>query len=186
MAGSYDPYGRDASGGVATRRHPVSVSLSGGLLQPPGVPPYHAAETWVNLQVATGDLLVRGIDLAYAQQDLATLQGQQAQTQAERAQEQQQLFELQNNNNLLEIQLQASETQRLAAIQNIAEMQTQVMDLEIEVEVWQALAQHPPAPPEAEQAPPDELQGHSGLDEESFAGPPSPASPTPSVGSAAD
>jgi hypothetical protein len=52
----------------------------------------------------------------------------------------------------------------------VVEMQNQAADLEIEVEVWQALAhlgqQQPIAPPAAPAAP-DKLQGASGLSEDS-------------------
>jgi hypothetical protein len=51
--------------------------------------------------------------------------------------------------------------------------------MEIEVEVWQAMAhlgQQPPIAPPAAPATPNELQGVSGLSEDSVGGPP-PASP---------
>jgi hypothetical protein len=66
-------------------------------------------------------------------------------------------------------------------------MQNQVTDLEIEVEVWQAMAhqgQQPPIAPPAVPAAPDELQGASGLRKDSVDGPP-PASPDTSDGSVA-
>jgi hypothetical protein len=66
-------------------------------------------------------------------------------------------------------------------------MQNLVADLEIEVEVWQALAhqgQQPPIAPLAAPAAPDKLQGASGLREDSVDGPP-PASPDTSADSAA-
>jgi hypothetical protein len=71
-------------------------------------------------------------------------------------------------------------------VQNLAEMQNQVAEMEIEVEVWQAMAhqrQQPPIAPPAGPAAPDELQGVSGLNKDSVGGPP-PDSPNTSAGSA--
>jgi hypothetical protein len=85
------------------------------------------------------------------------------------------------------VQLAHTEAQRFALVQNVAEMQNQASDLEIEVEVWQVLAhqgQQPPIAPPAAPAAPDELQGPSGLSEKSVDGPP-PASPDTSAGFAA-
>jgi hypothetical protein len=88
---------------------------------------------------------------------------------------------------MTQVQLAHTEAQRFALVQNVVEMQNQVADLEIEVEVWQALAhqgQQPPIAPPAAPASPDELQGASALSEDSVDGPP-PASPDTSVGSIA-
>jgi hypothetical protein len=41
---------------------------------------------------------------------------------------------------MTQVQLAHTEAQRFALVQNVAEMQDQAADLEIEVEVWQALA----------------------------------------------
>jgi hypothetical protein len=84
-------------------------------------------------------------------------------------------------------QLAHTEAQRFALVKNVAEMQNQVADLEIEVEVWQALAhlgQQPPIAPPAAPTAPDELQGASGLSEDSVDSPP-PSSPDTNAGSAA-
>jgi hypothetical protein len=84
-------------------------------------------------------------------------------------------------------QLAHTEAQHFALVQNVAEMQNQVADLEIEVEVWQVLAhqgQQPPIAPPAAPAAPDELQGASGLSEDSVDSPP-PASPDTSARCAA-
>jgi hypothetical protein len=65
------------------------------------------------------------------------------------------------------------------------EMQNQVAEMEIEVEVWQAMAQQGQQPliaPLAAPAAPDELQGVLGLSEDSAGGPP-PDSPDTSTGS---
>jgi hypothetical protein len=88
---------------------------------------------------------------------------------------------------MTQVQLAHTEAQCFALVQNVAEMQNQVADLEIEVEVWQALAhqgQQPPIAPLAAPAAPNKLQGASGLREDSVDGPP-PASPDTSADSAA-
>jgi hypothetical protein len=41
---------------------------------------------------------------------------------------------------MTQVHLAHTEAQRFALVQNVAEMQNQVADLEIEVEVWQVLA----------------------------------------------
>jgi hypothetical protein len=59
--------------------------------------------------------------------------------------------------------------------------------MEVEVEVWQAMAhqgQQPPSAPLVATTAPDELQGASCLSEDGVDGPP-PASPETSAGSAA-
>jgi hypothetical protein len=86
-----------------------------------------------------------------------------------------------------QVQLAHTEAQCFALVQNVMEMQNQVAEMEIEVEVWQAMAQQgqqPPIAPPAAPADPDELQGVSGLSEDSAGGPP-PDSPDTSIGSAA-
>jgi hypothetical protein len=88
---------------------------------------------------------------------------------------------------MTQVQLAHTKAQRFALVQNVAEMQNQMVDLEIEVEVWQALAhqgQQPPIAPPVAPATPDGLQGASGFSEDSVDGPP-PASPDTSAGSAA-
>jgi hypothetical protein len=76
---------------------------------------------------------------------------------------------------MTKVQLAHTEAQRFALVQNVVEMQNQVGDLEIEVEVWQMLAhqgQQPPIVPQSAPAAPDEIQGASGLSEDSVDGPP--------------
>jgi hypothetical protein len=88
---------------------------------------------------------------------------------------------------MTQVQLAHTEAQHFALVQNVVEMQNQVAEMEIEVEVWQAMAQQrqqPPIAPPAAPAAPDELQGVSGLSEDSVGGPP-PDSPDTSTGSAA-
>jgi hypothetical protein len=84
---------------------------------------------------------------------------------------------------MTQVQLAHTEAQRFALVQNVAEMENQVA----EVEVWQAMAhqgQEPPIAPPAAPAASDELQGASGLSEDTVSGPP-PASPDTSAGSTA-
>jgi hypothetical protein len=87
---------------------------------------------------------------------------------------------------MTQVQLAHIEAQRFALVQNVVEMQNQVAEMEMEVEVWQAMVhqgqQLPIAPPAAPAAP-DELQGVSGLSEDSVGAPP-PDSPDTSAGSA--
>jgi hypothetical protein len=88
---------------------------------------------------------------------------------------------------MIQVQLAHTEAQRFALVQNLAEMQNQVVDLEVEVEVWQAMAhqgQQPPITPPVAPAAPDELQRAPGLSKDRFDGPP-PASLETSAGSAA-
>jgi hypothetical protein len=88
---------------------------------------------------------------------------------------------------MTQAQLAHTEAQCFALVQNVAEMQNQVAEMEIEVEVWQAMAQQgqqPPIAPPAVPAAPDELQGASGLSEASVGGPP-PDSLDTSAGSTA-
>ena len=98
----------------------------------------------------------------------------------------QQFLHFQHENDLLRTQMAQIEEERFALVQNVAEMQNQILDAEIEVEVWQAFAQ------KQQQAPPPvvlevlgELQGHSGLDEMSVASLQTPQSSEGSVGSTA-
>jgi hypothetical protein len=86
---------------------------------------------------------------------------------------------------MTQVQLAHTEAQCFALVQNVVEMQNQVAEMEIKVEVWQAMAQQgqqPPIAPPAAPAAPDELQGVSGLSEYSVGGP-QPDSPDTSAGS---
>jgi hypothetical protein len=62
---------------------------------------------------------------------------------------------------MTQVQLAHTEAQRFALVQNVVEMQNQVAEMEIVVEVWQAMAQQrqqPPITPPTATAAPDELQ----------------------------
>jgi hypothetical protein len=65
---------------------------------------------------------------------------------------------------MTQVQLAHTEAQRFALVQNVMEMQNPVaeMKIEVEVEVWQAMAQQGqqlPITPPAAPAAPDEIQG---------------------------
>jgi hypothetical protein len=97
-----------------------------------------------------------------------------------------QLFAREHTLEMTQVQLAHTKAQRFALVQNVIEMQNQVAEMEIVVEVWQAMAQQgqqPPIAPPAAPATPDKLQGVSGLSEDSAGGPP-PDSPDTSTGSA--
>jgi hypothetical protein len=48
---------------------------------------------------------------------------------------------------MTQVQLSHTEAQRFALVQNVAEIQNQVAEMEIEVEVWQAMAHQGQQPP---------------------------------------
>jgi hypothetical protein len=107
--------------------------------------------------------------------------------QQERAELTEQLFAREHALETTQVQLAHIEAQRFVLVQNVMEMQNQVVEMEIEVEVWQAMAQQGQQPliaPPAAPAAPDELQGVSGSSEDSTGGPP-PDSPDTSTGFAA-
>jgi hypothetical protein len=136
--------------------------------------------------ILTLDLQFERQIVAHLQQELVALQDERIQWHQERAEFTEQLHARDHALEMAQVQLAHTEAQRFALMQNVAEMQNQVADLEIEVEVWKALAhqgQQPPIAPPAAPAAPDELQGASGLSEDSVDVPP-PASPDTSAGSA--
>jgi hypothetical protein len=78
----------------------------------------------------------------------------------------------------LQEDVDANDIERLTLLQNIAEMQQQVEEAEVQVAALQAIVALKPLP--LVQAPPEEQQGQSGLNQTSQAGPPlliPPASP---------
>jgi hypothetical protein len=87
-------------------------------------------------------------------------------------------------NHTLEENADAYEIERLTLLQNIADMQQQVEEAEVQVAALQAIVALQPLPPV--QAHPEEQQDLSGLDQMSEAGPllpTPPASPTDSSAS---
>jgi hypothetical protein len=83
----------------------------------------------------------------------------------------------------LEENAHAHEIERLTLLQNIAEMQQQVEEAEVQVAALKAIVALQPLPPV--QAPPEKQQGHSGLDQTSQAGPPLPTPQASPAGSGA-
>jgi hypothetical protein len=83
----------------------------------------------------------------------------------------------------LEDEADAHKIERLTLSQNIADMQQRVEDAEVQVAALQAIVALQPLPPV--QAPPEEQQGHSGLDQTSQAGPPLLTPPASPAGSGA-
>jgi hypothetical protein len=69
----------------------------------------------------------------------------------------------------LEENADAYEIERLTLLQNIADMQQQVEEAEVQVAALQAIVALQPLPPV--QAPPEDQQGQFGLDQTSQAGP---------------
>jgi chorismate mutase len=137
--------------------------------------------------ILTLDLQFDRQTVVHLLQELVALQDERIQWHQECAEFTEQLHARDHVLEMAQEQLAHMEAQRFALVQNLAEKQNQVADLEIEVEVWQALAhqgQQPPIAPPAAPAIPDELQGASGLSEDSVDGPP-PASPDTSASSAA-
>jgi hypothetical protein len=72
----------------------------------------------------------------------------------------------------LEEDANAHEIESLTLLQNIADMQQQVEEAEVQIAALQAIVALQPLPPV--QALPEEQQGQSGLDQTSQAGPPLP------------
>jgi chromosome segregation ATPase len=104
----------------------------------------------------------------------------------ERGDRLQRIVDLEAEVHNLKEDVDSHEIERLTLLQNIAEMQQQVEEAEVKVASLQAIVALHPLPPV--QAPLEEQQGQSGLDQTSQDGPPlltplaSPASNGASVG----
>jgi hypothetical protein len=83
----------------------------------------------------------------------------------------------------LEEDADADEIERLTLLQNIADMQQQVEEAEVQVAALEDIVALQPLPPV--QALPEEQQGQSGLDHASQAGPPLLTPPNSPTGSGA-
>jgi hypothetical protein len=101
----------------------------------------------------------------------------------ERGDRLQRIVDLEAEVTTLEEDADAHEIERLTLLQNIAEMQQQVEEAEVQVAALQAIVALQPLP--LVQAPPEELQGQSGLDQTSQAGPSLPTPPASPDGSGA-
>jgi hypothetical protein len=137
--------------------------------------------------ILTLDLQYERQTISHLQQKIFALQDERIQWHQESAELTEQLFARDHALEMTQVQLAHTQAHRFALVQNVVEMQNQVVEMEIEVEVWQAMAhqgQQPPIAPPAAPAAPDELQGVSGLSEDNMGGQP-PDSPDTSFGSAA-
>jgi hypothetical protein len=113
------------------------------------------------------------------QQENVRLRARRFQLELERGDRLQRIVDLEEENHALEEDADAHEIERLTLLQNIADMQQQVQEAEVQVAALQAIVALQPLPPV--QAHPEEQQALSGLDQTSQAGPPlpiPPASPT--------
>jgi hypothetical protein len=113
------------------------------------------------------------------QQENDRLRARRFQLELERGDRLQKIVDLDAENHALEENADAYEIERLTLLQNIADMQQQVEEAEVQVAALQAIVALQPLP--LVQTHPAEQQGLSGLDQTSQAGPPlqtPPASPT--------
>jgi hypothetical protein len=104
------------------------------------------------------------------QQENDRLRARRFQLELERGDRLQRIVNLEAENHTLEENADVHEIERLMLLQNIADMQQQVEEAEVQVAALQAIVALQPLPPV--QAHPEEQQGLSGLDQTSQAGPP--------------
>jgi hypothetical protein len=90
--------------------------------------------------ILTVDLQFERQTVAHLQQELVALQDERIQGHQERAEFTEQLHARDHALEMNRVQLAHIEAQRFALVQNVVEMQNQVAEMEIEVEVWQAMA----------------------------------------------
>jgi predicted nuclease with TOPRIM domain len=117
--------------------------------------------------------------LTQVQQENDRLCARRFQLELERGDRLQRIVDLEAENHTLEENADAYEIERLTLLQNIADMQQQVEEAEVQVAALQAIVALQPLPPV--QAHTEEQQGLSGLDQTSHVGAPlptPPASPT--------
>jgi chromosome segregation ATPase len=114
--------------------------------------------------ILTLDLQFERQTVVHLQQEIVALQDERIQWHQERAEFTEQLHARDHALEMTQVQLAHTEAHHFALVQNVTEMQNQVADLDIEVEVWQALAhqgQQLPIAPLAAPTTLDELQGAS-------------------------
>jgi hypothetical protein len=109
------------------------------------------------------------------QQENDRLHARRFQLELERGDRLQRIVDLEAENHTLEENADAYEIERLTLLQNIADMQQQVQEAEVQVAALQAIVALLPLPPV--QAHPEEQQDLSGLHQTSQAGPPLPTPP---------
>jgi chromosome segregation ATPase len=131
---------------------------------------------WEQLSAAHQQL---NFTLTKVQQENDRLRARRFQLGLERGDRLQRIVDLEEENHTLEEDADAHEIERLTLLQNIAEMQEQVQEAEVQVAALQAIVALQPLPPV--QAHPEEQQALFRLDQTSQARPPlptPPASPT--------
>jgi hypothetical protein len=117
------------------------------------------------------------------QQENDRLRARRFQLELERGDRLQRIMDLEAEVHNLEEDADAHEIERLTLLQNIADMQQQVEEAEVQVATLQAIVALQPLPPV--QALLEEQQGQSGLDQTSQAGPPLLTPPASPAGSGA-
>jgi chromosome segregation ATPase len=95
------------------------------------------------------------------EQENDRLRSRRFQLEFERGDRYQRIMDLEAEVHNLEEDVDAHKIERLTLLQNIAKMQQQVEDAEVQVAALQAIVALQPLPPL--QAPPEEQQGQSGL-----------------------
>jgi chromosome segregation ATPase len=131
---------------------------------------------WQQLSAAHQHL---NFTLTQVQQKNDRLCARRFQLELERSDFLQRIVDLEAENHALEENSDVHEIEKLTLLQNLADMQQQVEEAEVQVAALQAIVALQPLPPV--QAHPEEQQALSGLDQTSQAGPPlptPPASPT--------
>jgi chromosome segregation ATPase len=90
--------------------------------------------------VLTLDLKFERQTVVHLHQEIVALRDERIHWHQVRAKFTEQLHARDHALEMTQVHLAHTEAQRFAMVQNVAEMQNQVADLEIEVEVWHALA----------------------------------------------
>jgi chromosome segregation ATPase len=139
-----------------------------------------ARRDWQQLSAAHPQL---NFTLTQMQQENDRLCARRFQLELERGDRLQRIVDLEAEVHTLEENADAYEIERLTLLQNIADMQHQVEEAEVQVAALQAIVALQPLPPV--QAHPEEQQGLSGLDQTSQARQPLPTPPDSPAGSGA-
>jgi hypothetical protein len=135
---------------------------------------------WQQLSAAHQQL---NFTLTQMQQENDRLRARRFQLELERGDRLQRIVDLEAEVHNLVENADAYEIERLTLLQNIADMQQQVEEAEVQVTALQAIVALQPLPPV--QAHPEEQQGQPGLDQTSQAGPPLTTPPDSLAGSGA-
>jgi hypothetical protein len=139
-----------------------------------------ARRDWQQLSASHQQL---NFTLTQMQQESDRLRARRFQLVLERGDHLQRIVDLEAEVHNLEEDADAHEIERLTLLQNIADMQQQVEEAEVQVAALQAIVALQPLP--LVQALSEEQQGQSGLDQTSQAGPPLPTPPDSPAGSGA-